>query len=118
MLESAEAVLALRPSADDGDGVDIGAVGAYPAGSECAFEVRAFFSNDRGELIEDPVTGSLNASVAQWLVGSGQATAPYVTSQGTILGRRGRAHISQTPDGSIWVGGDTHTVLEGTVTLD
>ncbi|MFV2062141.1 MAG: PhzF family phenazine biosynthesis protein [Chloroflexota bacterium] len=118
MLESAESVMALRPTADDGERVDIGILGPYPAGSECAYEVRAVFSNDRGDLIEDPVTGSLNASLAQWLVGSGRFKAPYVASQGTVLGRAGRVHINQEADGSIWVGGDTHTVLEGSVEIE
>lgn len=65
MLESAEAVLALQPAADGGERVDIGVVGPHPTGGECAYEVRAFFGNERGELVEDPVTGSLNASLAQ-----------------------------------------------------
>lgn len=65
VLESAEAVLALKPISDGGDRVDIGIVGPYPTGSECAYEVRALFSNERGDLIEDPVTGSLNASLGQ-----------------------------------------------------
>ena len=57
--------------------------------------------NANGTAVEDPVTGSLNASVAQWLLGSGQATAPYVAAQGTVLGRRGRAHITQDDDSTI-----------------
>ncbi len=104
MLRSAEDVLALKPAADGGERVDIGVVGPYPHGAECAYEVRAFFSNDRGDLVEDPVTGSLNASLAQWLVSSGRFEAPYVARQGTVLGRSGRVHISQTDDGaSGWV---------------
>ena len=118
MLESAEAVLALHPVADGGERVDIGIVGPYPPGSECAYEVRAVFSNDRGELVEDPVTGSLNASLGQWLVDSGRFEAPYVASQGTVLGRLGRAHISQATDGSIWVGGQTTTVIEGSIQIE
>jgi PhzF family phenazine biosynthesis protein len=117
MLESAEAVLALQPS-DDGQGqINIGLVGMYPARAECAYEVRALFSNDRGELMEDPVTGSLNASLAQWLIGTGRAVAPYTVSQGSRLQRSGRPRISQTEDGSIWVGGETHTVVKGLVDL-
>jgi predicted PhzF superfamily epimerase YddE/YHI9 len=120
-LASAEAVLAVTPApppGHDGPRVDIGVVGPYPGGAECAFEVRAFFSNDRGELVEDPVTGSLNASLAQWLIGSERIRPPYVTSQGAALGRTGRPHISQDTDGSIWVGGDTHTIIEGRVEID
>ncbi len=120
MLASAEAVLAVSPALppdDQDERVDIGIVGPCAADSTCDFEVRAIFSDDRGRLLEDPVTGSLNASLAQWLVGSGVATAPYVTSQGTLLGRLGRPHISQAPDGSLWVAGDTRTILEGTLRL-
>jgi len=117
MLESAEAVLALHPVADSGERVDIGVVGLHPPGAECAYEVRAFFSNERRELVEDPVTGSLNASLAQWLLGNGRVTAPYVAAQGTAIGRHGRAHISQAEDGSVWVGGHTATIMEGAIKL-
>jgi PhzF family phenazine biosynthesis protein len=118
MLESAVAVLALQPRADDGERVDIGVVGPYPPGSECAYEVRALFTDDRGDLIEDPVTGSLNASVAQWLVGSRHFTPPYIASQGTAIGRAGRPRISQDADGSIWIGGATHTLIQGSVEIE
>ena len=117
MLASADAVLALDP-ARSGRGVDIGAVGMYPPGSECAYEVRAIFSNERGDILEDPVTGSLNASLAQWLIASGRMRAPYTVSQGTRLGRMGRPHISQDDAGSIWVAGDTHTLIEGQITIE
>jgi PhzF family phenazine biosynthesis protein len=109
MLESAQAVLALRPTAVD---LELGVVGPYPEGSAEAFEVRAFFPKD-GVTVEDPVTGSLNASVAQWLIASGQARAPYVVSQGTALGRRGRVHISVDGDGDVWVAGGTVTCITG-----
>jgi hypothetical protein len=75
LLEDAEAVLALEPDAGRstiGGELDIGVVGPYPADAEHAYEVRAFLSDHRGQLLEDPVTGSLNASVAQWLLGSGR----------------------------------------------
>jgi len=68
----------------------IGVVGRYPEGSEYAYELRAIFSDGLGGLQEDPVTGSLHAAVAQWLISTGRATAPYVASQGTRLGRTGR----------------------------
>jgi PhzF family phenazine biosynthesis protein len=113
MLPSAEAVLALRPGVID---LEIGVVGAYPEGSPQAFEVRAFFQKD-GATTEDPVTGSLNASLAQWLLRTGRATAPYVASQGTALGRAGRVHVSQDQDGTIWVGGGTITCVSGEVEL-
>ena len=113
MLESAEAVLAVRPGFVD---LDLGIVGPYGAGAPEAFELRAFFPKDR-TTVEDPVTGSLNASVAQWLVRTDRATAPYVASQGTALGRSGRIHISADPDGQIWVGGGTITCVRGEVVL-
>ena len=105
---SAEAVLAVEPALPkDGRRHDQHRPGGpYPAGSECAFEVRAIFSDDRGSIVEDPVTGSLNASLGQWLVGSGRVVAPYVASQGTLLGRPGGAH-QPGQDGAIWVAGDT-----------
>jgi predicted PhzF superfamily epimerase YddE/YHI9 len=66
-------------------------------------------------MTEDPVTGSLNASVAQWLLGSGRISAPYVARQGTALGRSGRVHVSTDDDGTIWVGGGTITCVEGVI---
>jgi predicted PhzF superfamily epimerase YddE/YHI9 len=81
-----------------------------------AFEVRAFFSQG-GATFEDPVTGSLNASLAHWFFDSGQVTAPYVVSQGTAIGREGRVHVERDPDGTIWVGGNTISCVEGTVEL-
>ena len=112
LLASAEAVLAIRPGPLE---MDIGVAGPYPAGSPEALEVRAFSPQISGG--EDPVTGSLNASLAQWLLGTGRATAPYVASQGTAMGRRGRVHISQDGDGQVWVGGGTVTCIDGTVRL-
>jgi PhzF family phenazine biosynthesis protein len=117
-LASAEAVLALRPPTRPGPrATDIGVVGLHPEGSPCAYEVRAFFADADGALREDPVTGSLNASVAQWLVGAGVVEPPYVAAQGTALGRMGRVRIDRDGEGRIWVGGRTATVLRGTVTL-
>jgi PhzF family phenazine biosynthesis protein len=112
LLASAEAVLAIRPGLLE---MDIGVAGPYPAGSPEALEVRAFSPQISGA--EDPVTGSLNASLAQWLLGTGRLTAPYVASQGTAMGRRGRVHISQDGDGQVWVGGGTVTCIDGTVRL-
>ena len=113
LLDSADAVLALRPGAAD---LDIGVAGPYPAGSPEAFEVRAFTPALSGAG-EDPVTGSLNASLAGWLLAAGHATAPYVASQGTVLGRRGRVHIARDPGGTIWVGGGTTTGVTGSADL-
>jgi PhzF family phenazine biosynthesis protein len=113
LLESAEAVLAVKPGETD---LDIGVAGPYPPGSPEAFEVRAF-TPKLGGVGEDPVTGSLNASLAQWLLRTGRAAAPYVVSQGTVLGRRGRVHIGTGDDGQVWVGGGTVTLISGTVRL-
>lgn len=113
LLASAEAVLALRPGVVD---LDIGVVGPYPAGSADLLEVRAFFPVN-GSTIEDPVTGSLNASLAGWLTSTGRATAPYTARQGTVLGRQGRVQIERDEDGTIWTGGGTVTCIRGHVDL-
>jgi len=102
-----------KPGVSD---LDLGLVGPYPPGSPQAFEVRAFFPKD-GAVTEDPVTGSLNAALAPWLLRTGRATAPYVVSQGTALGRAGRVHVSRDADGTIWVAGGTVTCIRGQVEL-
>lgn len=112
-LADADAVLALRPDFGAFEGLDIGAVGAHPAGAECAVEVRGF-APEVG-IPEDPVTGSLNARLAQWLAGS-RLPSSYVAAQGTAIGRRGRVHVS-VEDGVVWVGGDTLTTITGQVEL-
>jgi PhzF family phenazine biosynthesis protein len=115
VLEDARAVLDLEPDfgrSPTEDKLDIGVVGMYPEGWEHLYEVRAFFSGQRGEMLEDPVTGSLNASIAQWFLAEGRARAPYVASQGTVLGRRGRIYISGDAD-SVWVGDRVFDVVEG-----
>jgi len=115
MLRSAAAVLAVRVDGARLADIKLGLVGAHPAGSECAFELRALYAEPAG-LVEDPVTGSLNASVAQWLIGAGLAPLRYVAAQGTLLQRAGRVHIEQV-DGTVWVGGDVTPVIEGEVSL-
>ena len=117
LLEDHQAVLSLKPDLGryDGDGhIDIGVVGPHVADAGIDFKVRAFFSNDKGQLIEDPVTGSLNASLAQWLIGSGRAWSSYVASQGTAIGRAGRIYLTQD-DTQTWVGGSTVTVVIGEI---
>ncbi len=129
-LASAEAVLALDPDFGAVESYGVGVVGPSPigvvgpskvgvvgetTGGEAAIEVRAFFRAG-DQAAEDPVTGSLNAAVAQWLLGTGELTAPYVASQGTALGRAGRVYVDQA-DGEIWVGGDAVTCITGTVEL-
>ena len=123
MLRSADQVLGLRPDGAVLAGLDVGVVG--PRGKVgvvgasdaegIAFEVRAFFPGNNG-LAEDPVTGSLNAALAQWLIGAGLAPSRYVASQGTALGRAGRVHVQQ--DGpQIWVGGHSVTCVRGEARL-
>ncbi len=124
MLGSAEQVLSLKPDADVLKGLDIGVVGprgkvgvigAHPDGEE-VFEVRAFFPGNQA-LTEDPVTGSLNAALGQWLIGTGLAPDRYIARQGTALGRAGRVHVSKDADGQVWVGGDSVVCIQGGVML-
>lgn len=117
LLRSAEEVLALDPVKWFPETVEVGVVGPHPPGSAVSFELRAFFSDHTGRVIEDPVTGSLNASVAQWLLATGRAVAPYVAAQGTRVGRAGRIYIEQDRDGTIWVGGKTTTCFVGSYSL-
>jgi PhzF family phenazine biosynthesis protein len=113
LLASAAAVLALEPQRDYPVRLDLGVVGPHPAGSDAAFELRAFLTDQHGAVHEDPVTGSLNASTAQWLLATGRAEAPYFASQGSRLGRAGRIHISVDAQGGVWVGGKTMTLFSG-----
>jgi PhzF family phenazine biosynthesis protein len=113
LLEPAERVLAIEARHSE---LDIGVVAPCGAGEDAALEVRAFFPKD-GAMVEDPITGSLNASLAGWLLATGRVRAPYVARQGTALGRRGRVHVEQDADGTVWVGGATETVVSGTVAL-
>jgi len=112
LLGSAEEVLALEPARHHPSRMEIGVVGPYPSGHEAAYEVRAIFSDAFGGLLEDPVTGSLNASVAQWMLETGRVAAPYLASQGTRLGRTGCISVEQA-DGQIWIGGATRTLFRG-----
>ena len=116
MLRTAAQVLALKPNAAVLAGLDIGVVAPQPAGADTAFEVRAFF-HTHDTLSEDPVTGSLNAAVAQWLIGAGLAPGRYVAAQGTAMGRAGRVHIERDAGGTIWVGGASVTCISGQVVL-
>jgi len=123
LLRSAEQVLALRPDPVVLAKLDLGVVGPWTraAGAETssadepAFEVRAFFPGNSG-LTEDPVTGSLNAAVAKWLIGAGVAPPRYVAAQGTALGRAGRVFVEQV-DGELWIGGCSVTCVDGSVRL-
>jgi PhzF family phenazine biosynthesis protein len=113
LLESADAVLAIRPGIVP---FDVGIVGPYPPGSPAALELRAMWPQ-HGSTVEDPVTGSLNASVAEWLIATGRITAPYAASQGAAIGRAGWVLITQDADGTVWTGGRSATLVRGTVDL-
>ncbi|KHL02764.1 PhzF family phenazine biosynthesis protein [Sinomonas humi] len=122
LLRDATTVLELRPDFAAMGGYKVGVIGPYDNTGEdpsVAFEVRAFCPDLA--VPEDPVTGSLNAGLAQWLIGSGRAPSSYIAQQGTALGRRGRVHVSADGlaggDGEIWVGGDTVAGIRGTVEL-
>ena len=113
-LPDAAAVLALQPDFARMAGLKLGVVGPHPVGSECQFEVRAFVPGLG--VPEDPVTGSLNAGLAQWLIGAGLAPAHYVAAQGAALGRAGRVFVDQEGV-DIWIGGAVCPVISGWVTL-
>jgi PhzF family phenazine biosynthesis protein len=118
MLDSVETLLAVKPAYSDYDIGLVAKVGAVAQRTEgdTAIEVRAFFPKD-GSVAEDPVTGSLNAALAQWLLGTGRLQSPYIAAQGSVLGRAGRIHVNQDAEGTIWVGGGTVTCIDGRVEL-
>lgn len=114
LLESADQVLSIRPDPHLLAGIDVGVIGPHATG-DVDFEVRAFFPGNSG-LTEDPVTGSLNAALAQWLIGSGRAPETYLAAQGTAMGRAGRVHVMREGD-DIWIGGRCVTVIAGEVSI-
>ena len=115
LLGSAASVLALEPDHAALKSLEmVGVIGAHPAGSECDFEVRAFAAPIG--VAEDPVTGSLNAGLAQWLIAEGCAPERYVAAQGARMGRAGRVHVEQQCE-EIWVGGASVVCIEGSVLL-
>ncbi|WP_088278890.1 PhzF family phenazine biosynthesis protein [Ideonella sp. A 288] len=114
LLPDAATVLALSPDFAAMQGLKLGVVGPHPAGSECQFEVRAFVPGLG--VPEDPVTGSLNAGLAQWLIGAGLAPEHYVAAQGAALGRAGRVHVDRV-GADVWIGGEVVEVVSGIVTL-
>ena len=111
LLDSAASVLAVRPGSVDRP---IGLVGPQPGDSPTQFEVRALFPSS-GVTLEDPVTGSLNASLALWLIASGHAEARYSVSQGTAIGRSGRVEVHQDGQGTTWIGGSSTTIVQGSI---
>ena len=110
---SRDALLALRPDFAAMAGLNLGAIAPWPGG-EADFEVRGFVP-DLG-IMEDPVTGSLNAGLAQWLIGENLAPACYTVRQGTALGRAGHVTVEQH-GADIWIGGRTATVITGALEL-
>jgi PhzF family phenazine biosynthesis protein len=115
MLSSSDQVLSLAPPASFPDPVKVGVVAPCAPAADTDFEVRAFFPSPTG-IFEDPVTGSLNAGLAQWLFATGRVDGDrYVAAQGTALGRTGRIHVDRDSDGAIWIGGDTRVCLSGTI---
>jgi len=114
VLDSAQKVLDLTPDFAALSGDVVGVVGPYPDGSECDLEVRSFVVP--AGINEDPVTGSLNAGLAMWLIPSGMMKDRYVASQGTILGREGRVYVEKLGE-DIWVGGDVIICVDGQVTV-
>ena len=136
-LDSADTVLALEPDHAwlAALGQKVGVIGVYPAPtaielvSRSSREARAFGAPPPAPLIEvrafaapigvpeDPVTGSLNASLAQWLIEAGELPLRYIAAQGTALGRAGRVHVERDAAGQVWIGGDCVGVIQGQVTL-
>ena len=116
MLGSRTELLAVKPDFPAMTGLALGVVAPWDAvrdGPEAQFEVRAFVPE---ESAEDPVTGSLNAGLAQWLIGAGLAPAAYIVRQGTAIGRAGRVEIRQV-GADTWIGGRSVTRIQGTVML-
>lgn len=123
MVADSSTVLSLQPNWERLHGLDVGVVGAIKkigavapsSHDDVAFEVRAFFPTAQG-MAEDPVTGSLHAGLAHWLIEAGHAPENYVAAQGTAMGRRGRVMVS-TRDGQRWIGGAVTTCIEGWTTI-
>ena len=115
LLSDAATVRALQPDFVAMAGLHLGVVGAWPSGGPLDWEVRAFVP-DLG-VPEDPVTGSLNAGLAQWLIGAGLAPAAYVAGQGAALGRDGHVFVQRDAVGTIWIGGDVCACISGTLRL-
>lgn len=114
MLRDAATVKALRPDMAALGPLKLGVVAPQPPGAPTQFEVRAFVPSL--SVPEDPVTGSLNAGLALWLIATGQAPSSYLATQGTVLGRDGRVHVQQE-GADVWIGGDVVACVAGEVTL-
>lgn len=114
-LATAQEVLGLEPDFSQIPNAMIGAIGAHPDGSRHAFEMRTFAPG--AGVPEDPVCGSMNAGVGQWLIRTGTAAGSYRVSQGRRLGRAGDITITAEHDGTVWVGGSTNTLFHGTALI-
>ncbi len=116
LLGSRAEVLALKPDFAAMQGLAVGVVGPSKPGddTDAQYEIRAFIPGDG--IAEDPVTGSLNASLGQWLIGAGIAPPRYTAAQGTAIGRAGRVYIEKIGS-DVWVGGESVTCIEGTATI-
>lgn len=122
LLADAEAVVAVEADLGPRAGQQsIGVAGLYGPradgdGAAAALEVRAFFNDGGGPLREDPVTGSLHASIAQWLTASGRVAAPYVARQGARVGGGGHVFVSED-EGELWIGGRAVVTVRGDVEM-
>ncbi|MCW4592346.1 PhzF family phenazine biosynthesis protein [Gluconacetobacter entanii] len=93
-------------------GIRVGVIAPAGQDDDADFEVRAFSAAG----FEDPVTGSLNAGIAQWLTGSGLAPTSYTARQGTVLGRAGKVYVTHS-DNEVWIGGDVVTCVKGVLSV-
>ena len=120
-LESADQVLSLSPDLAAMTDAKLGVVGRHGSVGAAAgpadgtagplYEVRAFTLGG----VEDPVTGSLNAGIAQWMVGREPMPTRWIAAQGTALGREGRIDVQVAAEGTIWIGGATVPTVEGSI---
>ena len=119
LIDDAQALLALSPDHMElkrlGYKVGVAAIRTDAKAAGPHLEVRGFAAPVG--IVEDPVTGSLNASLAQWLIGEGHTPARYVAAQGACLGRAGRVHVERDESGQVWVGGESVTCIAGSVQL-
>ena len=115
LLSSAEDVLRLTAPGSYHRRIDLGIVGPHAEGASTDFELRALFSDQLGNVREDPVTGSLNASVAQWLLSTGRVSGGYTASQGRCVGRSGRISVREH-EGDVWIGGHSLPIVDGRLT--
>ena len=114
LLADADAVLSLTPDFMAANEYALGVAGPHGSGADVELEVRAFFRFG-GQPAEDPVTGSLNAAIAPWLMDRDVVESTYIAAQGTAIGRAGRVYVRRDDDGDVWVGGDAVTAITGSI---